>query len=1139
MKFYRLIGVALAVAIMFTGRPLAGRSEQAAPPPVATAFDALHFRQIGPASMSGRIADLAVHEANPSLYYVATAHGGVWKTTNNGTTFEAQFQDQGLMSIGDVTISQSNPDLVWLGTGESNNRQSTSWGDGVYKSTDGGKTYINMGLRDSRHVPRIVIDPKNNEVVLVAATGSLWGSGGDRGVYKSVDGGRTWKQVLKVDDDTGANDLVMDPTNNQVLWASTYQRRRTACCMNGGGPGSGIWKSTDGGDTWTRLKGGVLDGPLGRIGLDVYRKRPNILYALIEGPVAGRGGRGGAGGGEEGPGAAPAAPQEAPGGGRGAGGGALNAAPTGMYRSDDAGATWRKVNNANPRPMYFSKVRIDPNDPEVVYLGGVDLHQTLDGGKTINTAAASRTHSDHHAIWVNPANSNHVLIGNDGGLAVSYDMSKTWNFLPNLPVGLFYHVSYDMATPYNVCGGMQDNYSWCGPSQVRGTAGIGNHHWATVQGGDGFVVLQDPTDPRIVFSESQDGNLVRLDRVTFESMSIRPLPAPGEPALRWHWDTPLVHSPHDSKVLYAAANKVFRSPDKGLSWLAVSPDLTTDQNREDIETMGVKGSEVNIAKNDGIAAWPAIVSFAESPKRAGVLYAGTDDGNLAVTRDAGKAWTQVIDKISGVPKGVYVSEVVPSRFEEGTVYATFDGHRQNDFETYVYASNDFGQTWRSIAANLKGQIARTLTEDLKNPDVLYLGTETGLFVSLDRGKAWQRLKANLPTVRIDEITLHPRDNAMLLATHGRTIWILDNLAPIQEYSAALTATAGKLFAPAPTAMFRRPASDRNYQFWGDQTFFGENPPQAAVISWHLKNQVDRVQLKIADAGGKEVREISGPVLANSNRAGIQSACWDLRVQPAPAPALGGGAGRGQAGGGQTGGGQAGRQGGPGGGAPAQSPFGAGCGGAGGGGRGGFGGAGGGNPGPFVLPGTYTVSLVADGKTIDSKPLRVIADPEVVLTEAERKKMFDMAMEMHELQRRATEVATGMGPLNTRLAELAKEVGSNADLPADLKASVETLQKDVAALAPKMTLPLGGGRFGGGGGRGGGAGDSLVARVGQAKTGLMGSLWPTENTLRAYTESKAQLPKAIADANSLFVRAATLSSALTKHSLTLTAPTPIK
>ena len=559
-----------------------------------------------------------------------------------------------------------------------------------------------------------------------------------------------------------------------------------------------------------------------------------------------------------------------------------------MYRSDDAGATWRKVNNANPRPMYFSKVRIDPNDPEVVYLGGVDLHQTLDGGKTINTAAASRTHSDHHAIWVNPANSNHVLIGNDGGLAVSYDMSKTWNFLPNLPVGLFYHVSYDMATPYNVCGGMQDNYSWCGPSQVRGTAGIANHHWATVQGGDGFVVLQDPTTHRIAYSESQDGNIVRLDRVTFESMSIRPAAGSRRAAAA----LALGHAARAfaarfEESLYAAANKVFRSADKGLSWVAVSQDLTTNQNREDVVTMGVKGSEVNIAKNDGIAAWPAIVSFAESPKRAGVLYAGTDDGNLAVTRDAGKTWTQVIEKVSGVPKGIYVSEVVPSRFDEGTVYVTFDGHRQNDFETYIYASNDFGQTWRSAAANLKGEIARTLTEDLKNPDVLYLGTETGLFVSLDRAKSWQRLKANLPTVRIDEITLHPRDNAMILATHGRTIWILDNLAPIQEYTAAQT-TDSKW-----EAVFARP--DRDVQAPGERSqlpVLGRSDVlrrEPAAGGGHLVAPQESGRERAVEdrrcrrpRGARDLRA----VLANSNRAGIQSACWDLRVQPAPASGRG-------------------------------------------------------------------------------------------------------------------------------------------------------------------------------------------------------------------------------------------------------------
>ena len=1134
MRHYRLLAIAAAAALTFAVQPLVGRSGQSpAAQPAGGPFDTLRFRPIGPASMSGRIADLAVYEANPSLYYVGTAHGGVWKTVNNGTTFEAQFQDQGLMSIGDVTISQSNPDLVWVGTGESNNRQSTSWGDGVYKSTDGGKTYTNMGLRTSRHINRIVIDPRNNETVFVAATGSLWGPGGDRGVYKTVDGGRTWKHVLKVDDDTGANDLVMDPASSQVLWASTYQRRRTACCMNGGGPGSGIWKSTDGGETWTRIKGGVLDQPLGRIALDVYRKRPNILYALIEGPTPPGGGRGGAGGGEAGPGAPAQGGQAGQAGGRGGGAQGVSAAPTGFYRSDDGGATWRKVHNANPRPMYFSQVRIDPNDPEIVYLGGVDLHQTLDGGKTMNTAAASRTHSDHHAIWINPNDSNHVLIGNDGGLAVSYDRSKTWQFLENLPVGLFYHVSYDMATPYNVCGGMQDNYNWCGPSQVRGAAGIANFHWATLQGGDGFVVLQDPTDYRIAFSESQDGNIVRVDRITGETMSVRPVPPAGEPAYRWHWDTPLIFSPHDHKVVYAAANRVFRSPDRGLSWTPISADLTTGQNRDEIVTMGVKGSDISIARNDGIAAWPAIVSLAESPKRAGLLYVGTDDGNLAVSRDGGKKWTQVIEKVQGVPKGIYVSEVVPSRFDEGTVYATFDGHRQNDFGTYIYASNDYGQTWRSISANLKDEVARTLTEDLKNPDVLYLGTETGLFASLDRGKSWQRIKANLPTVRIDEITLHPRDNAMLLATHGRAIWILDSLTPIQEYAAVKASTTdAKLFTPPLSSMFRRPARDRNYEFWGDQTFFGENPPQAALVSWHLKKDVGNVALKITDATGREVREISGPVLANSNKAGIRSACWDLRVQPAPAPVgRGGQGGRG----GEAGRGGEGAQGGPPAGQAQESPFGAGCGApaGGGGGGGGRGGAAGPTPGPYVLPGVYNVSLLVDGKAVDTKPLRVTADPEVALTEVERRKMFDMAMELHELQRRGIEAANALVPLGARMSELSKEIEGRTDVPADLKASFEAVSKELGALTPRISPPAGGR---GGGGFGGGAPASPVARLAQAKNVLMGTMWPTEQTLRAYTDSRADVPKLIAEAQGLLTRASALSTALAKHNLTLTVPT---
>src|SRR5437868_2882184 len=494
MKSIRVFTLLVALVGAFGAQSIVGRSQQPSTPDARAAgsgpFDALHFRPIGPASMSGRISDLAVYEPNPSIYYVGTAHGGVWKTTNAGTSFDAQFQDQGLISIGDVTVSQSNPDLVWVGTGESNNRQSTSWGDGVYKSTDAG-------------------------------------------------------------------------------------------------------------ETWMRFKGnGLPDGPLGRIGLDINRRRPNVLYALIEGPVPSPG-RGGT-------------PDEAPqGGGRGAETATAVTATTatGLYRSDDAGATWKKVNDENPRPMYFSQVRVDPNDPDVIIYAGVKLHYSVDGGRTVTLNATKTIHDDVHAIWIDPANSQHVIIGNDGGVAVSWDQTRTWNFIPNLPVGLFYHVSVDNASPFNVCGGMQDNYVWCGPSQVRGSAGIAGFHWATMQGGDGFVALQDPNDFRTAYSESQDGNMVRIDRVTGETVSMRPVAPPGDPAYRWNWDTPFILSPHNASIIFAGSNRVFRSSNKGQTWEAVGGDLTTNQNREDVVTMGLKGTEITIAKNDGIVAWGTIVSL--------------------------------------------------------------------------------------------------------------------------------------------------------------------------------------------------------------------------------------------------------------------------------------------------------------------------------------------------------------------------------------------------------------------------------------------------------------------------------------------------------------------------------------------------
>jgi photosystem II stability/assembly factor-like uncharacterized protein len=1120
----QLLGASVFMAVASPSLLAQGQSPAI---PVADQFKSLHFRSIGPATMSGRIADLAVYEANPSVYYVGTAHGGVWKTTNNGTTFIPQFQDQGLISIGDVTVSQTNPDLVWVGAGESNNRQSTSWGGGVYKSTNGGTTYQHMGLAESKHINRIVIDPNNNDVVLVAATGPLFGSGGERGIYKTTDGGRTWKQVLRVDEWTGANDLVMSATNPRVLFASTYQRVRNACCMNGGGPGSGIWRSNDGGDTWTRLSGnGLPEGPLGRIALDIFKRSGNFVYALIEGPSAGRGG-----------------------GAAGRAGGAAPSNPTtGLWRSEDGGNTWRFVNPGNPRPMYFSQVRIDPNSPDRVYLGGVGLWMTIDGGRSFEQDAAFATHDDVHAIWINPANSDHVLIGNDGGIAVSYDMSKTWQFLPNLPVGLFYHVGYDMETPFNVCGGMQDNYNWCGPSASRHNRGIFNYDWFQIQGGDGFVAIPDLRDSRIVYTESQGGNMIRRDIVTGESKSIRPTPLnvtnhkQGD-TFRFFWDSPMIHSPHDPGTLLVAANRLFKSTDRGDSWMAISPDLTQAVNRDTIVTMGVRGSEINIAANDGISTYGTLVTIAESPAQAGVYYTGADDGTLSVSRDGGQTWKNITANLPGAPKNGYVSDVVPSKYAPGTVYVSVDNHLLNDYNPYIWVSTDFGATFRSLAGNLKGENVRTITEDVRNRDVLYIGTETGLFVSLDRGLSWYRLKGqNFPTVRVDEITIHPRDNAMIIATHGRAIWILDHLEPIQEFAAAYaSAREARLFS-VPTALQWKSKDDRNDEFWGHQFWAGENPPTDAVIQFLLKQPVPDLKVRISD-GARTVRTLDVPT--SKNAAGIQTVCWDHRIDPLPtlgaAPAGGGGGGR--AGGGGRGASAVPNipQPLPASGYMPEDPCSSGDAGGRGGGFGGFGG--GGNTGPQVPPGSYTVALVAGTRTLDSKPMRIIMDPKARLNVAERTRWNAITTELHDVQRRGNEIQQQLNTLHPQMTDIAGKIGGMANVPASAKSQFESLNKDYEAVRVKFGVPAGqaapgrGGGGGGGGGRAGGAPDqNILNRVAASKAAIMG-IWepPSDAVSRQAASSRTALLAAISEAQAVIARARTVSAALKPHNVTLNVP----
>jgi photosystem II stability/assembly factor-like uncharacterized protein len=1049
-----------------------GRGSASAADPLA----GLSFRNIGPATMGGRVDDLAVLESNPAVFYVASATGGLWKTTNNGTTWEVLFDDlDDVVSIGDIAIAPDDANTVWVGSGENNNRQSTSWGNGVYKSIDGGQTWKHMGLATSRHIGRIIVDPIDHEVVYVAALGSLFGPGGERGVYKTMDGGLTWQRALFVNDDTGATELVMDPSNNKVLYAATYQRRRATWGFNGGGPGSGIYKTSDAGRTWTKLTTGIPEGSLGRIGMDIYRANPNVVYARIE-----------------------------------------HASESGTYRSDDAGLTWRKMSNVNPRPMYFSQIRVDPKNDSRVYVLGVQLHISDDGGRTF--VENGTMHSDHHAMWINPNNPNHILDGNDGGVGISYDRGKTWEGVYNLDLGQFYHVVYDMQEPYHVCGGLQDNYTWCGPSAVRSRTGIGNDEWRQIQGGDGFEAQIDPRDWRTVYAESQDGNIVRVDRVSNERKAIRPVAARGEPPLRWNWNTPIVISPHDPDTIYVGANKVFKSTDRGHSWTAISGDLTQNMDRDTLSLMGVVGKDFRIARNDGVQSYGNLVSLVESPRQAGVLYAGADDGTVHMTRDGGKTWTNITSRFPGVPKNAYVSGLVASANEVNVVYASFDNHYNDDYNVYVYASADGGGTFRPIGEGIpKGHSVTTLTEDPTNPSVLYAGTEFGLFVSPDRGGRWMRLRGGLPTVPIHEIVVHPRDNDLIVATHGRSIWILDDATPLQKWGEA-SKTDAYLFDIRGARQFNQ-ANDRG--FVTDKPFFGKNPAYGALVTYYLAKEQTNVALRIRDAAGMLVRELAGNDLRDARKAGLNRVAWDLRHQPlTPPPGLGG------------------------------------PGGPGGGGGGGFGG-GGANNGPNVLPGEYRVTLVVDGKDVATKTVRVSGDPDMSLTDADRRTWHDTALDLHELQKAANDAAAAVATLTRQMTTLEGLTRDASAVSPDARTAIGDANKALADLRRRLGVPAGAGGAGQGGGTGGGGGapapfeagqggggfggqqQNVRAQIGQTKGQIMQSTSaPTAQQARIAGELRDDMVKVVADTNAAMTAVSALYDKLGLGAVKPAAPKPL-
>src|SRR5882724_6028757 len=778
-------------------------------------FKALEFRELGPAVMGGRIDDFAAVESNPSIVFVGVASGGVWKTVNNGTTWEPVFDKEGVSTIGDIAIAPSDPSIVWVGSGEPNNRQSSSWGDGIYKSTDGGKTWKNMGLAETRHIGRVVIHPKNPDVVYVAALGHLWGPNPDRGVYKTTDGGKTWSQLLKISNDTGASDIAMDPESPDTLYAAAYQRRRTPFGFNGGGTEAAIYKTTDGGASWKKLAKGLPyenGGQTGRIGLDVYRKDPNIVYAVVQHEKGG------------------------------------------IYRSEDKGETWRKMGDTNPRPSYYSQVRIDPNNDLRVWVLGAAMFFSEDGGKTFTTRRVQKIHGDFHALWIDPASSNHIIAGSDGGIHSSYDNGKTWDFINSIAIGQFYEIGLDNEKPYHVCGGLQDNGSWCGPSATISRDGIANEDWTLIHGGDGFYAQIDNVEPWIVYTESQDGYLARRNLRTAQERSIKPEAKFGEPHYRFQWNSPVSVSAHDHNTIYYGGNYFFRSTDRGDTWTRLGNDLTSAVDRNKLQIFGKTPDKQTLSRHDGVEEYPTITTISESPVTADVLWAGTDDGNLQLTRDGGKTWNNVVGNVPGLPKNSWVSWVQASNFDAAGAYAAFDRHTFGDMAPYVFRTTDYGKTWTPLvnAQDAKGVrgYAHVIKEDLAKSDLLFLGTEFGLWVSIDGGKSWAQFKGNhFPAVAVRDLAIQPRENDLVLATHGRGIWIVDDIVPLRNLTNDVTSQEVAFVSARPVQ--QRIEGNGGWAN-GDAVFVGDNPPDAAVITYYQRTRhlFGKLKIEILDSTGR-------------------------------------------------------------------------------------------------------------------------------------------------------------------------------------------------------------------------------------------------------------------------------------------------
>ena len=1003
----------LAAAALCVGLAMLAPVETAGQANPTDKLKNLEFREIGPAVMGGRIDDFGVVESNPNIVYAGAASGGVWKTTNNGTTWEPVFDKEGVSTIGDITIAPSDPAVVWVGTGEPNNRQSSSWGNGIYKSLDAGKSWQNMGLKGTLHIGRIVIHPKNPDVVYAAALGHLWGPNPERGVYKTTDGGKTWNQVLKINEDTGVSDIAMDPQSPDTLYAAAYERRRTPFGFNGGGPDGGIYKTVDGGATWKKLTKGLPyenGGDVGRIGLDIFRRDSNIVYAIVQHEKGG------------------------------------------TYRSEDKGETWKKMGDTNPRPSYYSQIRIDPNNDLRIWELGAQMYYSEDGGKTFATQRVRGIHGDFHAMWIDPTDSNHVITGCDGGIHWSYDNGRTWDFLNTIAIGQFYEVGLDNEKPYKICGGLQDNGSWCGPSMSLTRDGIVNSDWTLMPGGDGFYARIDYAEPWIVYTESQDGHISRRDEHTGQQREIMPEAKAGEPHYRFQWNSPMEVSAHDHKVLYYGGNYLFKSADHGDSWTRLGGDLTTGADRNKLQIFGKTPDKNTLSRHDGVEEYPTITTLSESPLMANVLWVGTDDGNVQVSRDGGKTWKNVASR-TGVPKGTYVTRVVASKYAEGAAFVTFDGHRTDDYNVYIFQTSDYGETWKAIRNGIPDAAGtvHVVREHPRSANVLFAGTEFGLWVSWDHGANWTALKNNFPTVPVDDIEIQAEQNDLVLATHGRSIWIFDDITPIEKFDASVASSDLKLFSPRTAILW-----DLRERRWsaGQKMFTGKNPPYGAILNYYLKealppeapkaakddkdkdkdkekkeaatgeqkakteaaadqkpktpdaaNKEGKAKISVYDKDGKLVREFDGP-----GKAGVNRTNWDLRWNSPAVPT------------------------------PEQLEAAA-------------AGFDFGPRGPLVEPGEYTIKIKAGGKE-DSQKVVVTDDPRLQISAADRSARSEAIQQLYALAKTTDKDRKTIQGIKDGLKAARDQWKKDADkpeapkIPEEIQKAAEELQKKVDAVAEK-------------------------------------------------------------------------------------------